>query len=140
MTREELTLVRHLKNCAARLEKQLRSLKFLTVSVSNLSEPPVSRNWTSKVESITVRLLDTQSELDELNARILQEKKILLEKILEQADDPLDQTILILCYVECVSFRQAARQLNFSLRQIYRLHDNAVKVVTPESRESRESP
>ena len=83
----------------------------------------------SKFDDILIKMEAVQAEISAAERNLIAAKNELTQKILTAIDDPTAQTLLIIYYVECQSFRKTARVLNYSLRQIFRLHDKILKDV-----------
>lgn len=130
MTREELRTVRASRERLNRLRQKLQSLRCLSTSLTNvLSDCPPSKNFTSRLEETLTKIIDAEAEILAEEKYLSAARTRLLNEIMTATDDPIAQSLLILYYVEGCSFRQAARALNYSLRQTFRLHDEILKDV-----------
>jgi len=130
MTKEELRRVRTLTRQLNDLKERLVSLKYLSTSVrSSWRMEMQSTGGTSKIDDILIKMEAAQAEISAAERNLIAAKNELTQKILTAIDDPTAQTLLIIYYVECQSFRKTARVLNYSLRQIFRLHDKILKDV-----------
>lgn len=131
MTEQELNSVRELKKRIHVLEKHLQALRLSAENiVPVLDGLPHSTEAKSRVEKIALMIIQDERELTALNEKILLAKSELVDKILCQVDEPTLQTLLILRYVECLSFKETARRMHFTLRHLYRLHKKIFKNVT----------
>ena len=130
MTREELRRVRTLTRQLNDLKQRLVSLKYLSTSISSSWRMGIqTRGGTSKIDDILIKMEAVQAEISAAERNLIAAKNELTQKILTAIDDPTAQTLLIIYYVECQSFRKTARVLNYSLRQIFRLHDKILQDV-----------
>ena len=94
MTREELTLARRLESHIIQLKKKLQSLKWLSTSLQKtLRETPSAKTFTSKVENIVAKVLDTERELELAEKHLTAAREHLLNEILTVLDDPVYQTL-----------------------------------------------
>ncbi|MBR6888699.1 MAG: hypothetical protein IKN16_09680 [Selenomonadaceae bacterium] len=129
MTEQELNSVRELKKRIRDLEKHLQALRLSAENiVPVLDGLPHSTEVKSRVEKIALRLVESERELTTLNEKLMLAKVHLLDKILRQVDEPALQTLLVLRYVECLSFKETARRMRITLRHLYRLHKKFLKM------------
>lgn len=130
MTKEELRRVRTLTRQLDDLKQRLLSLKYLSTSVQSSWRAGVRTSGvSSKIDDILIKMEAAQAEVLVAERNLLTARNELTNKILTVTDDPTEQTLLILYYVECLSFRKTARAMNYSLRQTFRLHDEILKDV-----------
>lgn len=128
MTEQELNSVRELKKRIRDLEKHLQALRLSAENiVPVLDGLPHSTEVKSRVEKIALRLVESERELTALNEKLMLAKVHLLDKILRQVDEPALQTLLVLRYVECLSFKETARRMHFTLRYVFKLHTKFLK-------------
>ena len=130
MTEQELNRVRELKKRIRDVESHLQSLQTAAENlVPILDGLPHSTEAKSRVEKIALSLVETEHELDKLRGQLILTKTELAEKILREVEDATYQTLLVLRYVECLSFKETARRMHFTLRHIFRLHDKILENV-----------
>ena len=128
MTTEELMTVRSLNMRIRRLEQKLAGLRLLITNVTPIMDvTPRSQRLESKVEWLAVRALDLEHELDDLRGQLSARRITLTEAILSEPVEAVVQSLLIMFYVECRSMPSCARELNYSLRQTYRVHREYLK-------------
>ena len=131
MTDKELNGVRELRDEICILERRLQELRM---SVENLvpiiDGLPHATEAKSRVEKITLMIVANERELENLRERFTRLKSELVDKIMSQVSTPILQTLLVLRYVECLSFKETARRMKSSLRHVYRLHEKFFKHVT----------
>ena len=129
MTEQELNSVRELKKKIRDVESQLQALRTAAENlVPILDGLPHSNEAKSRVEKIALSLVETERELDNLREKIIVVKSQLTDKILREVEDTTYQTLLVLRYVECLSFKETARRMHFSLRYVFKLHDKILKL------------
>lgn len=132
MTEQELNSVRELKKRIAILEKKLNGLRMLAQHLTPVLDGlPHATSSASKVENVAIKILDAERELETLRAELSQVKDWLTQKILDVTDEPALQTLLILHYVKCFSFRETARLMHYTLRQVFRKHSNFFAKMSP---------
>ena len=130
MTRAELNSVRDLHKKICGLEKKLRALKVCADNiVPVLDGLPKSNFIKSRVEKIATAIVETEQELVELRGQLTETKLTLATQIFKETEDAVNQTLLILRYVECLSYKDTAHRMHYTLRQIFRLHNDALKAV-----------
>ena len=128
MTDQELNRVRDLRQRIRDLERHLQALRL---SVENLVPVidglPHSHEVSRRVEKLAVKIVDAEQELDQLREEMLRAKSELVNIITGKVEDPTLQTLLILRYVSCCTFKETARRMRFTLRYIFKLHEKILK-------------
>lgn len=123
MTERELNGVRELNKKIRDIQCHLQALRISAENlVPILDGLPHSSEAKSRVEKIALMIVEDERELTALNETKLLAKSKLVDKILREVDEPTLQTLLVLRYVECLSFKEAARRMRITLRHLYRLH------------------
>lgn len=124
----ELNIVRELKKLLVKEEQRLNSLRINALNITPILDGlPHAKTAQSKVEKNALKIIESEQELETLRAELIQAKSVLADKIMTQVDEPNYQTLLVLRYVECLSFREIARRMHFVLRNIFTLHDAALE-------------
>ena len=125
---EELRAARELKKRADELQKNLEEWRLLSISLSRvLTGLPGAHNHESRVEKMAIKIADGERELSRLAEEYLEVRRTLTQKIMEEITEPIHQTLLLMRYVECLSYRECAKRMNFSERQIFRVHQKLLK-------------
>ena len=128
MTEKELNIVRELKKQIRDLERHLQALRLSAENlVPILDGLPHSTEAKSRVEKLALMIVSDERELTFLNETLLIARAELLDKILREVDEPALQTLLVLRYVECFSFKETARRMRYGLRHIFKLHEKFLK-------------
>lgn len=128
MTEKELNSVRELKKSIRDLELRLQALKTAAENlVPVLDGLPHSNEAKSRVEKIALMIIEHERELETLREQIILAKSELVDKILREIENITLQTLLILRYVECLSYKDTARRMHFTLRYIFKLHTKFLK-------------
>ena len=124
----ELNIVRELKKILTKEEQRLNSLRINALNITPVIDGlPHAKTAQSKVERNALRIIESEQEVETLRAELIQAKSALADKIMSQVDEPNYQTLLVLRYVECLSFREIARRMHFVLRNLFNLHDAALE-------------
>ena len=133
--KQQINKVKEILSQAYRVEQrintkweQIHSLRELAYGTMNtLSDMPGSPNRNiDKKENYIIKMVDLQSELyDDINNLLDAKKKSMaLIKKVENVDGQLILEKRYLCYKK---WEEIAMDLKLSSRQIYRLHDDAIK-------------
>ena len=128
MTVETLNGVRDLQKKIRNLERHVQDLR---ISMDNivpvLDGLPHSNMTKSRVEKIALMIVDAEHELDHLRGQLPEVQSTLAEVILREVDDPLIQALLILRYVEGLTFKEISCRMKWGLRNIFKLHEKFLK-------------
>lgn len=114
---------------------QIAALNDLaTRATSNISDMPGSPNRNiHKLEDAIVRIVDLQNEIGSDVNSLLEIKSQIVESI-KQVTDPEGQVVLEERYLCYAKWEDIASELGYTVRQIFRVHDAALKeIVVPES-------
>ena len=105
-----------------------------TRATSNISDMPGSPNRNiHKLEDAIVRIVDLQNEIGSDVNSLLEIKSQIVESI-KQVTDPEGQVVLEERYLCYAKWEDIASELGYTVRQIFRVHDAALKeIVVPES-------
>jgi len=134
MTEHELNRVRDLRTRIRDLERHLQALRLSAANIVPIIDGlPHSTDISRRVEKLALKIVADERELDQLCEEFPHEQSHLLCLIMSEVDDPALQTLLILRYVDCCSFKEAARRMRYGLRHLYRLHKKFLQNVTPVS-------
>ena len=122
-----LNAVRELKEKIVTAEAELENLRGLAGNlVPTLDGLPMARSLDSRVEKLTVKVVAAEKELDRLKAEFEKAAAELYDEIQRRVKSVQAATVMILHYVTCLSFRQIARRISYSLRQVFRYNQQGV--------------
>ena len=128
MTERELNSVRELNKRIDKLERYLAELRLSAENIVPILDGlPKATVAKSRVEKIALRAVESGHELETLRAELIQAKSELADKIMAGMFEPAIQTLLMLRYVEGLSFNQTARRMRITLRHVFRLHEKFFK-------------
>lgn len=137
----ELTLVRDLKARIVLAEKRLNSFRMVASNLVPIRDDmPKGSSVKSRVEEAALRIIQAESELKCLQEEFVQAKEHLVNRILDEIDDPTLQTLLLLRFVQLKTWTQVSRQMNFDRRWIYRLYQSFIKKATTSHTRSQSVP
>lgn len=110
--------------------EQIESLKNLaTKATSTLSDMPGSPNLNIyKLEDVIVRLIDLQNEISEDIKELIAVKQN-INRSISQIEDRHERIVLEERYLRNSKWEDIADACDCSMRQIFRIHDGALKKV-----------
>ncbi len=133
MTKEELNEVRRLKKQIAATQSKLSALRECVESTTTkytreknytaLDVSPKGKNPDSKIEVLIALIVDTESEINNLQARLIEAVSELTTKIQAEIKDSTEQTLIIYRYVACKYFRDIGYLMGYSENWIYWKHN-----------------
>ncbi len=128
MTREELNKVREMNRDLKDAERSLELLRLsIAAKVPVRDGMPKAMSTDSRVEIVTIRIIDLEKEIDEIKAEMIGAMKDLEVKIKKAIVDRTARKLFILRYVDCMYFRDIAFALGYSEAHIYYLHDKFIE-------------
>lgn len=114
--------VRRLRRAIARQADYLHGLRDLMSNLENLLKEGRSTTIGKQVEALVTKIVAAEEKLQWLEERLEMARSVLRACIvIAIADEPL-QRILILRYVQCLTWTQISKDTGLSRRQVYRLH------------------
>ena len=124
MTAGELNSVRNLATQIRTLEKTLHGLRMLATNLTPLLDGmPHDTTVKSRVEEVALKIIAAETELDALQKEFTQAKEQLINQILGEIDEPVLQTLLILRFVNLMTWTQITRQMNYERSWVFRFSD-----------------
>lgn len=128
MTDTEINKARELLRTIRRLERRVAQLKLSRDNiVPVLDGMPHATAVKSKVEKLALMIVEGERDVDILRVAWAEAKVDVANAIMYEVDDPICQALLLLRYVECLPFKDVARRMKYSLRHMFRLHDETLK-------------
>ena len=117
--------------------KELAQLKGWSTSISssNLSGMPPSstRNTEPSFVKCINKIVDLEKIINDEIDRFVELKKEIRE-VVNNVPDPDERLVLRCRYIEFLTWEQVAERMNYSIKQIHRIHSKALKnVVVPKS-------
>ena len=146
MTIEELNLIRRLEKKLTVEKQKLQGFKYLISSITPqfsrttyrkgekeisytcLDVSPKNSSIDSRVELIASLIVDTEKKISDIESQIENETPLLINKIQEEVQDTLIQSILLYRYVFLKNFREIGFMLHYSERFIYKEHKKFLKM------------
>jgi DNA-directed RNA polymerase specialized sigma subunit len=111
---------------------ELNTLREMAVVVKSATSDDMkiqSGSPQNKLENVCIDIVDKEQELQDLISRFFKAKAKIISEI-EQLDNTNEYTVLIMRYVECRRMKEIADKLNYSVKNIERIHTNAIKNFT----------
>lgn len=122
-----LNAVRELKERVVSAEAELANLRGLAQNlVPTLDGLPTVRSLDSRVEKLTVKVVDAEAELDRLKIEFDKAAAELYDEIQRRVRSIELVAVLSLRFVSCLSFRQIAKRIHYSARQVFRLNQQGI--------------
>ena len=146
MTIDELNLIRRLEKKRIAEKQKLQGFKYLISSITPqfsrttyrkdkkeisytcLDVSPKSSSTDSRVELIASLIVDTENGIAEIESQIERETPLLIDKIKEEFQDTLEQSLLLYRYVFLKNFREISFLMKYSERFIYKKHKQILKM------------
>ena len=130
MTFAELNEVRTLKKQIAAAKQKLTALRDSAESITTKLKPtPKGTTVKSRLEMLAALTVDTEAEINNLQARLQQAVPALTEKILAEVHNNAEQTLMIYRYVACKYFRDIGFLMGYSERRVYQVHEQILKKI-----------
>lgn len=127
----KLEIVREMKLAIEALKERLLTLRGLAQSATSpvLDDLPKAKpSGKSRVESLTVKIVTAEAELESEENEMLTVAGILAEEIYRRVKDFKAARILIMRYVVCKSWKTIIAEHNLSAARIFSLHRKGAKM------------
>ena len=110
--------------------EQVQSLRELAEkATSTLSDTPCSGNGNKqKIESVIVKIIDLEHEIDEEIDRLIYLNKDIVS-LIKRVKNPEYQTLLELRYLNFKTWEQIASEMHYSIQHTFRIHDKALSLL-----------
>lgn len=124
MTWDELNEVRDFRQIIDDTKKEVAALRrSLSLKVPARDGLPKAMPLDSPIERLTIRIVDSENEIADLERRLDEELAPRLERrIKNEVSDSTARTLFVLRYVDGLFFRDIALVMGYSLTHIYYLH------------------
>ena len=130
MGKEELMQYKTKKVEIKQLKERIKELEERKTSIKSqvITDMPTGNGEGTDILSLIVMIEDAETEL------IQKEKQLIatmnkIEHTIDNVENSLDRCILRARYIECKAWEQICVELNYSWRQIHRLHSNILKKI-----------
>ena len=123
--KEYLKQYRRLSDDRESKKEQLDRLRELAKGVSRPERPGSSGRISDKVGRTVAKILDLENKLCGQISRQL-ELKAEIEGSIAKVDDPMLKRLLTFRYINGDEWEQISESMNYSVRQIHRLHGKAL--------------
>lgn len=130
MGKEELMQYKTIKVEIKQLKERIEYLEERKTSIKSqvITDMPTGNGEGTDILSLIVMIEDAETEL------IQKEKQLIatmnkIEHTIDNVENSLDRCILRARYIECKAWEQICVELNYSWRQIHRLHSNILKKI-----------
>lgn len=130
MGKEELMQYKTIKIEIKQIKERIEYLEEKKTSIKSqvITDMPTGNGEGTDILSLIVMIEDAETEL------IQKEKQLIatmnkIEHTIDNVENSLDRCILRARYIECKAWEQICVELNYSWRQIHRLHSNILKKI-----------
>lgn len=131
ITMRELGAVRAIKMELEAYEILLRRVETSLASLTALEQRfPNAKNFKNKIELLTLKKLSYKERLENLRGRLEETAYDVATRICQEFEDDSAQTLLLLRYVECLSWTQVAERMNYDRRYVFKLHKKTLAGTT----------
>lgn len=133
MTFEELNAALEIRRAIEMETSRLEDLKLCAVSVggSQLDGMPKAKPQSSKTEKLTVKIMESEERLQQLQAELAEASGLLAERLSNELNgSSLMLSVMLRRYVAGLSCTAIARQLNFTLGYVQKVHLRGVLRLT----------
>lgn len=128
MTEQELTSVRDLITEIRSYEEVLKNLRrMIGAKIPKYDGMPKGTSVESAVEKIAIRITDLSKKIEELKQALTVEAAKLEKAIIAELKSIKLQTLLILRYVDGMTFNEISQVMGYSEKHIRRLHKATLK-------------
>lgn len=127
-TKEYLELARNINIQIDSKLEQVSALRQLAIKASSTLSPvpPSGTPDPHRLEKTITRMMDMEHEVDEDIDRLVELKADIMKAISRVPDDR-ERVVLELRYLAFKDWASIADAIGFHIRQVYRLHDEALK-------------
>lgn len=131
MTEQDLNVVRDLRKKIREGEQHLHELRISADNIVPVIDGlPHATAARSRVERITLKIIELENDLNDLRTTFEQAQSQLADRILCVTGlKPSLQSVLILRYVACLPHKDTARRLQITLRHEFKLHAKALNAI-----------
>lgn len=131
ITMKDLGAVRAIKLEVEAYEILLRRVETSLASLTALAQRfPNAKTFRNKIELLTLKKLSYEERIEKLRGRLEETALALATRICQEVEDETAQTLLLLRYVECLSWTQVAERMNYDRRYVFKLHKKTLAVTT----------
>ena len=105
--------------------EEIEEIESLLLQGVSFEEKSGSVSPTNKNERIVFKLIELKDELNHQLVDLISKQTAIMETI-DRLNTATEITVLHKRYIQFKPFRTIAEELNYSARQVYRIHDDAV--------------
>ena len=118
----ELTMCRKLRSKITSLEARIADVQSTAITARRIDFVPRAAATESTPEKLTRLIVDGERELEALREEFAIAAGELAAEIFQRVADVKTARILLLRYVDCLSFEDIIRATNFSRGHVFKLH------------------
>ena len=120
----KLSAVQDAQRAFLTAKSELESLRAAAIGINppRLDGLPRAKPTSSKVERLTVQIVDAERRLEELADELVAANVALIEEIFRRVKNVVAADVLVQRYILGRPFAEIAAQMNYSEANVYRLH------------------
>ena len=130
MTKEELMQYGSIELEVKQLKERIEYLEEKKTSIKSqvITDMPVGGGERTDILTLITKIEDSQIELIQKQSKLVDIMES-IEHTIDGLEDSTERLILRARYLECKKWEQICVELNYSWRQIHRLHSNILKKI-----------
>ena len=130
MTKEELMQYGSIELEVKQLKERIEYLEEKKTSIKSqvITDMPTGGGERTDILTLITKIEDSQIELIQKQSKLVDIMES-IEHTIDGLEDSTERLILRSRYLQCKKWEQICVELNYSWRQIYRLHSNILKKI-----------
>ena len=130
MTKEELMQYGSIELEVKQLKERIEYLEEKKTSIKSqvITDMPTGGGERTDILTLITKIEDSQIELIQKQSKLVEIMES-IEHTIDGLEDSTERIILRARYLECKKWEQICVELNYSWRQIHRLHSNILKKI-----------
>lgn len=127
--RKRLFSLKYTDSKVRSLRREITSLRTGILKSQQYSDEPKSGSLNNKAEDLNIQIIDKTNELYDEIDRLLSERDELV-KAIEALEDPIENIVMRLLYINGYSWKETERELRASSATIQRARDKAITKIS----------
>ena len=130
MTKEELMQYGSIELEVKQIKERIEYLEEKKTSIKSqvITDMPTGGGERTDILTLITKIEDSQIELIQKQSKLVDIMES-IENTIDRLEDSTERIILRSRYLECKKWEQICVELNYSWRQIHRLHSNILKKI-----------
>ena len=130
MTKEELMQYGSIESEVKQIKERIEYLEEKKTSIKSqvITDMPTGGGERTDILTLITKIEDSQIELIQKQSKLVDIMES-IENTIDRLEDSTERLILRSRYLQCKKWEQICVELNYSWRQIHRLHSNILKKI-----------